>query len=1028
MGDIPLPLDRFNADTYHTALDDLVKRYWNKKEPVHYKQAAINLNESTCSSCLKYFSEIGLIEVEKAGVYIPGEEAANYIRKEGDAKARAIANLDELLDSYAVYPEAKFLIEQGSYDEEKLAAKTTGQLDIDEGSVSKVQTAVSIFKEFGLLEADEDGILSINRSAFESSEGVTEDSKEPEQPFQGNVEEIVDIDDLELPPGRGDPEKLIEIVDVLSSGGSHSKSDIIEDSSVGKSSVNDVLKYGVRLGFIEKVEDGYELTEAGFDLPFTSGEEELQKLFRQAILSYDVYCALIFQMSKRYLSEGENFNTPSILREMRTTFGFREVSENRLKRSITTLFQSLEQAGVGNYVQGQGAKPTRLEVEQRDIESIKEEIIIERRPEQQPADESPSQTILGDSGNQTEAPEETKAEDGEVEKSENQVEASAAAGNEEQTEKTQLRGPSLRISKFRVQNFRNVRDTGSIDLENVTTLIGKNESGKTSTLEAIAYFSEDQPLDDRDISNDIDLSNTDPSDLPIVTLEFQLDEEAIEEHYPESTNIGDADLPLEVTQTKYADGSYDRSISADVNKIDPPVPEILYYKDYSTISDEAMIEEIRDGKNDTFQNLIKISGLDLEALERDDLEKYNAIEKAEGEIETKLNGAWSQKDVEVDLKWNDSTETIKLLIKDQIDPKEPGSERTLTYPSQRSEGFQWFLSFYINLLAETENTAKHTKILLLDDPAVKLHPEGKQDWLESVNEIGEEQQIVFSSHSPYLIDKNYPSRVRAVEDTPNNGTRIKQDIFGADDDTLEPLRNALGVDLGSSPFVSGRQVLVEGPTEYYVVTAVANYLHNVLDRDIFDWPGISVMPVRGAPDVIGKASWLASEDINYSIVLDSDPEGRRVEEKIQNHHEDIDDERVVLLKKGAVEDGLVIEDMFAPELYVSAFNAEYEDYTSELEDAFELAEVEKDGHLSWQIGDLEYDGTELPDILEDYLSQQPVSEELANADGDIELRKRQIAERIASKLNNAKVDDSHLRAFNPLFGDIGSALDAGNRR
>jgi len=1028
MSDVSLPRDRFSAETYHTVLDDLVQRYWNEKEPVHYRQAAINHNEKTSSSCLRYLSEINLIEAEKAGVYIPTEEAADYIRNEGGTNLDTINALDDLLSSYSVYSEAKFLVNQGSYDEEELANKIVGQLDLDEDSASQVETAISIFEEFELLEANEDGILKVSRRSSGSTEGIADDSEESDQPFQGNVEEIVSTDELELPPGRGDPEKLKEIVEVLSSGGTYSKSDIADSASIGKTSVNDVLKYGERLGFIKQTEDGYGLTEEGFDLSFSSDKEETQKLFRQATLSYDVYCALIFQMSKLYLTEGEEFDTPTILHEMRTTFGFTQVSDDRLKRSINALLQSLEQAGIGNYVPGRGGKSTRLEVDQRDVENVKDEIVINRRPEQRPVDESPSQKTLSGSGINTEVSEESEPEDQEEEVTVDQAEVGTESDEVEQTAETHLRGPSLRISKFRVRNFRNVRDTGTIDLENVTTLIGKNESGKTSTLEAIAYFSEDQPLDDRDISNDIDLSNTDPADIPIVTLEFQLDENALEKHYPESTNVDDSNLPLEVTQTRYADGSYDRSFSTDIDEIDPPVPEILYYKDYSTISDEATIEEIRSGEYDTFQNLIKISGLDLGALERDDLEKYNAIEKAEGEIETKLNGAWSQKDVEVDLKWNDSSETIKLMIKDQIDPEAPGSERTLTYPSQRSEGFQWFLSFYVNLLAETENTENTTKILLLDDPAVRLHPEGKQDWLESVNEIGQDQQIVFSSHSPYLIDKNYPSRVRAVEDTPNNGTRIKQDIFGADDDTLEPLRNALGVDLGSSPFVSGRQVLVEGPTEYYAVTAVANYLHNVLERDIFDWPGISVMPVRGASDVIGKASWLASEGINYAILLDSDSEGQSVKEKIENHHEDIDDERVVLLKRGAIEDGLVIEDMFAPELYVSAFNAEYEDFTSELEDEFEPAEVEKDGHLSWKIGDLEYGGTKLPNVLEEYLTQQSVSEELVDANGDIELRKRQIAERIASKLNNAKVDDNHLNAFNPLFGDIGSALDAGDSR
>jgi len=1026
MSDISLPLDRFNSDTYLTALDDLVKRYWNQKKPVHYRQAAINLNESTTSSCLKYFSEIDLIKVEKAGVYIPREEAVNYIRKEGDAKSNAIANLDKLLESYPIYPEAKFLIKQGSYNEEELAAKIAGQLGIDEDSASQVQTAVSIFEQFELLETDEEGILSVDRSAIDSSEDEDEGSNESKKPFTGEVEDIVSMDDLELPPGRGDPEKLIKIVNVLSSGGSHSKSDLIEESSIGKSSVNDVLKYGERLGFIEEGENGYELTEEGFDLSFASDDNEREELFRQAILSYDVYCALIFQMSKLHLSEGEEFKSQNTLRELRTTFGFRDVTDDRLKRSITTLFRSLEQAGVGKYVPGRGNKPTRLEVEKDQVEQIKEEIIIDRGIKQQTAKESQSQTTLDASENQTDTSDEIESQSQEEQESGDQEGNINEADEEEQIDEPQVRGPSLRISKFRVQNFRNVRDTGTIDLENVTTLIGKNESGKTSTLEAIAYFSEDQALDDRDISNDIDLSETELGNLPIVTLEFQLDREAINEHYPDMRDLGDSDLPLEVTQTKFADGSYDRSFSANIDGVEPPSPEILYYKDYSTISDEATIAEIKNGEHETFQNLIKISGLNLEDLERDDLEKFNAIKEAENSIESKLNRAWSQKDVEVDLKWSDSSEAFKLLIKDQINSS--GSKRTLTYPSQRSEGFQWFLSFYINLLAETEDTAKHTKILLLDDPGVKLHPEGKQDWLDSVNEIGKEQQIVFSSHSPYLIDKNYPSRVRAVEDTPNNGTRIKQDIFGADEDTLEPLRNALGVDLGSSPFVSGRQVLVEGPTEYYAVTAVANYLHNVLDRDIFDWPGISVMPVRGAPDVIGKASWLASEGINYAILLDSDSEGQDVEEKIENHHEDIDNERVVLLSRGSVDEGLVIEDMFAPELYVSAFNAEYKDYTSELEAEFKPVEVEKDGHQSWQIGNIEYDGSDLPSVLEDCLSHQPVSEELVNSEGNIELRKRQIAERIASKLNNSKVDDRHLDAFNGLFADIGSALDVNGQR
>jgi predicted ATP-dependent endonuclease of OLD family len=36
-----------------------------------------------------------------------------------------------------------------------------------------------------------------------------------------------------------------------------------------------------------------------------------------------------------------------------------------------------------------------------------------------------------------------------------------------------------KLTKFRVQNFRSIEDSGWIDAENVTCLVGTNESGKT---------------------------------------------------------------------------------------------------------------------------------------------------------------------------------------------------------------------------------------------------------------------------------------------------------------------------------------------------------------------------------------------------------------------------------------------------------------------------------------------------------------------------------------------------------------------
>ena len=53
----------------------------------------------------------------------------------------------------------------------------------------------------------------------------------------------------------------------------------------------------------------------------------------------------------------------------------------------------------------------------------------------------------------------------------------------------------MKLKRFRVYNFRNVTDSGWVEMADILTLVGKNESGKTSILKALWKFnpSEEQP-------------------------------------------------------------------------------------------------------------------------------------------------------------------------------------------------------------------------------------------------------------------------------------------------------------------------------------------------------------------------------------------------------------------------------------------------------------------------------------------------------------------------------------------------------
>jgi energy-coupling factor transporter ATP-binding protein EcfA2 len=86
----------------------------------------------------------------------------------------------------------------------------------------------------------------------------------------------------------------------------------------------------------------------------------------------------------------------------------------------------------------------------------------------------------------------------------------------------------MRLEKFRVANFRNIADSGWIDVAGTTALVGRNESGKTNLLHALRSLSGpdvDCPLSlTRDFPADR-LRSEYSEDLPVVETRWQLSED-----------------------------------------------------------------------------------------------------------------------------------------------------------------------------------------------------------------------------------------------------------------------------------------------------------------------------------------------------------------------------------------------------------------------------------------------------------------------------------------------------------------------
>jgi hypothetical protein len=148
------------------------------------------------------------------------------------------------------------------------------------------------------------------------------------------------------------------------------------------------------------------------------------------------------------------------------------------------------------------------------------------------------------------------------------------------------------------------------------------------------------------------------------------------------------------------------------------------------------------------------------------------------------------------------------------------------YPKQRSRGVRWFLSFYMELKASASKSDK-PMVLLVDEPGVSLHARAQEDVLKVFEDINERIQIIYTTHSPHLVDINKLHRVLAVQrddvDNLRSNTRILDPLrlSAASPDTLTPLRSIMGNPMHGEGFSADKLNLIVNDTgSFYLLTAV----------------------------------------------------------------------------------------------------------------------------------------------------------------------------------------------------------------
>jgi AAA ATPase-like protein len=485
----------------------------------------------------------------------------------------------------------------------------------------------------------------------------------------------------------------------------------------------------------------------------------------------------------------------------------------------------------------------------------------------------------------------------------------------------------MRLHRLKLQNVYSFQDAQLTCDHAITAIVGPNDAGKTNIFRTLDYFAGREPT----LACPPEMQCQFSEGAPRIEFEFIVsgnDTSSLTEIL-KTRELPEPPFTLTVCLS-------DRLISVRVRELgwqfkDGEGAEVLGKLIQTTfvrtqiraLETQASISALLNEPSSAEARLFGLAGLDgqdyknIAALRADGLQALlNAGERAT----RLLRDEWKQ-DQAVRLEFAPiggagAERKIQIQIGDAL--------TTLVPLDRKGEGLRWFLSLFVELQQSWRRKAL-CNLFLIDEPGVYLHPAAQADLRSLFTKLLSEapqKQILYTTHSPFLLDWARPHQVRVV-DRDEGGTSIVVDKPYHSEhrkfNFWEPFRRSIGLFLGDLGLLGEKNLFVEGVIDQILLSHLsAQAARNGLE----DW---RIIPFGTWHGLLFMLHTCKETDRQAAVLVDGDKAGNDCFRKFMK--EQFEDVPIHSLSEfywfSNANVAVGIEDFISREQYLLAVNDNY---------------------------------------------------------------------------------------------------------